>query len=363
MARGRRRRLGEILVESGTITESELEDALAAQTHEGVRQRLGTAIIRLGYSTEESIADALATQLGLETVDLSVVGPEPQALSRIPRQLAERHHVLPLHVDEDQNLVVAMSDPTNVFALDDIKFSSGLRGIRAVVSTETSITEALRRTYGSDTAALDMVEGMGDGDVTTIEEDDDLAVTAGGDDQPIIRLANAILADAVRSRTSDVHVEPERDRVRVRYRIDGMLRETMRVPKHIGPALISRLKIMSSLDIAERRRPQDGRAMIRVEGQEVDLRVSTMPTMYGETIVMRLLRKGAERLDIEDLGISPDARAMFEAALERPQGLIVITGPTGSGKTTTLYAGLSIIADPVRNILTLEDPIEYQLEG
>ncbi|MBW3621199.1 MAG: Flp pilus assembly complex ATPase component TadA [Actinobacteria bacterium] len=362
MARERRRRLGEILVASGTLTESQLEDALAAQNHDGERQRLGATVTRLGFATEDAIAEAVATQLGLETVDLSRVGPEPDALSRVPRQLAERHHVLPLKVEPGQNLLVAMSDPTNVFAMDDIKFSSGLRGVRAVVATETSITEALRRTYGTDTGALDIVEGMADGDVQTVEEEDDLA-TVAGDDQPIIRLANAILADAVRTRASDIHVEPERDRVRIRYRIDGMLRETMRVPKHIGPALLSRLKIMSSLDIAERRRPQDGRSMIRVEGQEVDLRVSTMPTMFGETMVMRLLRKGAERLDIDDLGISPDARAMFESALDRPQGLIVITGPTGSGKTTTLYAGLSIIADPVRNVITLEDPIEYQLEG
>jgi type IV pilus assembly protein PilB len=359
----RRKRLGEILVASGTIDESQLEDALAAQADGSVRRRLGATIIDLGFSTEDDIAAALATQLRLETVDLAEIGPEPAALQRIPRHLAERHHVLPLRIDEDQQLVVAMADPTNVFALDDLKLGSGLRDVRPVVSTETAITEALRRTYASDSAALDMVENMVEGDVTTVDEDEDLAAVAAGDDQPIIRLANAILADAVRTRTSDVHVEPERDHVRIRYRIDGLLRETMRVPKHIGPSLVSRLKIMSTLDIAERRRPQDGRAMIRVEGQEVDLRVSTMPTMHGETIVMRLLRKGAERLSIDDLGISPDARAMFESALERPQGLIVITGPTGSGKTTTLYAGLSLISDPVRNILTLEDPIEYQLEG
>jgi type IV pilus assembly protein PilB len=364
MERERRKRLGEILVASDVITGAQLEDALAQQSSGGRRQRLGATIIRLGMSTETDIAGALAQQLGLETVDLAEVGPETAAIQRVPRSLAERHHALPLRIDADDHLVVAMSDPTNVVAFDDLKLTSGLRGVRPLVSTESAVGEALRRAYGSDTAALDMVEGMGEGDVTTVEDrDDDLATATEGDDQPIIRLANAILADAVRTRTSDVHVEPEREHLRVRYRIDGMLRETMRVPKHIGPALTSRLKIMSSLDIAERRRPQDGRAMIRVEGQEVDLRVSTMPTMFGETVVMRLLRKGAERLTIEDLGISPDARETFETALERPQGLILVTGPTGSGKTTTLYAGLSIIAQPFRNLITLEDPIEYQLEG
>jgi type IV pilus assembly protein PilB len=362
--RDRRKRLGEILVASGVLTEAQLEDALVEQSSGGRRHRLGTTIIRMGLSTESDIARALARQLGLDTVDLADVGSEPAALQRVPRSLAERHHALPLRIDPDDHLVVAMSDPTNVVAFDDLKLTSGLRGVRPVVSTESAVGEALRRAYGSDRAALDMVEGMSDGDVTTVEEaDEDLATATGGDDQPIIRLANAILADAVRSRTSDVHVEPEREHVRVRYRIDGLLRETMRVPKHIGPALTSRLKIMSSLDIAERRRPQDGRAMIRVESQEVDLRVSTMPTMFGETVVMRLLRKGAERLTIDDLGISPDARTAFESALDRPQGLILVTGPTGSGKTTTLYAGLSIIAEPVRNLITLEDPIEYQLEG
>ncbi len=358
-----KRRLGEILLAQGVITDGELEDALAEQSTGGRRERLGATIIRLGMAEEADIAHALASQLGLGTVDLAKVGAESAALSRVPRKLAERHHILPLAIDENDILVVAMADPTNVVALDDIKLTSGLRGTRAVVTTQSSIDAALRRLYGADQEALDVVEGL-ENDVQTIDEDEDLNAAAdASDDQPIIRLANAILSDAVRGRASDVHVEPERDRVRVRYRIDGMLREAMRVPRHIGPALTSRLKIMSNLDIAERRRPQDGRAMIRVEGQEVDLRVSTMPTMYGEVMVLRLLRKGTERLKIDDLGLAPDLRETFETALSRPQGLIVMTGPTGSGKTTSLYAGLATLADPVRNIITLEDPVEYQLAG
>ncbi|MDX1620907.1 MAG: ATPase, T2SS/T4P/T4SS family, partial [Nitriliruptorales bacterium] len=357
--RHRRKRLGEILVNGDVITEIQLEDALAAQNEGGARRRLGTTIVELGFCDEQDIADALARQLGYGTVDLAEVAPDAGALGRVPRKLAERHHALPLEIDDDDFLVVAMSDPTNVVALDDLKLTSGLRGIRPVVAPESDVTDALRRAYSTDTSALEMVEGMHEGEVVTVDrrEPDDLTSGSGADAQPIIRLANAILADAVRTRASDIHVEPERGHVRVRYRIDGMLRETMRVPKHIGPSLTSRLKIMASLDIAERRRPQDGRAMIRVEGQEVDLRVSTMPTLFGETIVLRLLRKGAEQLHVEELGLATDVREQFMNALERPQGLIVCTGPTGSGKTTTLYAGMTELADPVRNILTLEDPI------
>ncbi|MFP5309526.1 MAG: ATPase, T2SS/T4P/T4SS family [Actinomycetes bacterium] len=364
---GRRRRLGEILIDGGVIDESQLHDALAAQTAGGRRRRLGSTIVALGLASEDAITHALATQLNLETVDLAAVGPESSALGKVPRKLAERHDVLPLRIDPDGTLIVAMSDPTNVVALDDLRLASGVRAVRPVVANASSLELALKRAYGSDQAALDMVGALGDSDVVVQdrarEGQVEVAETGELDDQPIIRLANAVLADAVRTRASDIHVEPEREHLRVRYRIDGMLRETMRVPKHIGPALTSRLKIMSNLDIAERRRPQDGRSMIRVQGSEVDLRVSTMPTMFGETVVMRLLRKGAERLDVDDLAMSPDVRDRFDSALARPQGLVVITGPTGSGKTTTLYAGLGSLVDEVRNIITLEDPIEYQLEG
>jgi type II secretory ATPase GspE/PulE/Tfp pilus assembly ATPase PilB-like protein/ActR/RegA family two-component response regulator len=362
---GRRRRLGEILIDGGVIDEGQLQDALAAQSSSGRRRRLGSTIVGLGFASEEKISEALATQLRLETVDLSAVGPEPSALTRVPRKLAERHEALPLRLDADGTLHVAMSDPTNVVALDDIKLAAGVRSVRPVIATTSALELALTRAYGSDQAALEMVGALGDADVVVSRQEREVAVDDAGelDDQPIIRLANAILADAVRTRASDVHVEPEREHVRVRYRVDGLLRETMRVPRHIGPALTSRLKIMSNLDIAERRRPQDGRSMIRVASSEVDLRVSTMPTMFGETVVMRLLRKGSERMELDDLAMSPDVRERFESALARPQGLIVITGPTGSGKTTTLYAGLGSLVDEVRNIITLEDPIEYQIQG
>ncbi|MBW3664510.1 MAG: Flp pilus assembly complex ATPase component TadA [Actinobacteria bacterium] len=362
-----RRRIGEILVEAGVISKSQLIEALEAQRGDGRRARLGTVIVSLALATEDDIAHALATQLGYDTVDLTAQGPEPAALQRVPRKLAERHQVLPLRIEDLDVLVVAMSDPTNVVALDDIRLTSAMRAVRPVVAPESELIDAIRRAFGTDQAALDIVDSLGGHeDVAAIEEtnlEDLSAVSATAGAQPIVRLANAILADAVRTRASDVHIEPERDGVRVRYRIDGLLREKMDIPRGLGPALLSRIKITANLDIAERRLPQDGRSAIRVEDTEVDLRVSTMPTLHGETIVLRLLRKGEERLSIDDLGLASDSRELFESALARPQGLVLLTGPTGSGKTTTLYAGLTELTDPVRNVITLEDPIEYQLQG
>lgn len=364
--RERRRRLGEILLDEGALSQDQLEEALAEQGAHAPRERLGTTVVRLGFCREVDIAQALARQLGYDTVDLSDEGPEAQALARVSRRLAERHQALPLRIEDEGTLVVAMSDPTNVVALDDLRITARMRSVRPLVAPESDVAAALRRAYGTDQTALEMMDALDGGDVRMADEPEleDLArLTETVEEAPVKRLANAILSDAVRTRASDVHVEPTRDAVRVRYRIDGILRETMHVPRNIGPALTSRIKIMSNLDIAERRRPQDGRAMIRVEGQDVDLRVSTMPAMFGETVVLRLLRKGAERLGMTDLGMSSEDLSMFEYALDRPQGLIICTGPTGSGKTTTLYAGLTRLADPVRNIITLEDPIEYQLEG
>lgn len=362
-----RRRIGEILVEAGVISKSQLIEALEAQRGDGRRARLGSVIVSLALATEDDIAHALATQLGYETIDLTAEGPEPAALQRVPRKLAERHQVLPLRIEDRDVLVVAMSDPTNVVALDDIRLTSAMRAVRPVVAPESELVDAIRRAFGTDQAAMDIVDSLGGhDDVEAIDEtnlEDLSAVSATAGAQPIVRLANAILADAVRGRASDIHIEPERDGVRVRYRIDGLLREKMDIPRGLGPALLSRIKITANLDIAERRLPQDGRSVIRVEGTEVDLRVSTMPTLHGETIVLRLLRKGEERLSIDDLGLVSDSRELFEAALARPQGLILLTGPTGSGKTTTLYAGLTELTDPVRNVITLEDPIEYQLQG
>ncbi len=356
-----RPRIGQVLMAAGILDAEQLQTALGTQAATEGHQRLGQAILDLGYCTEAELTEALSEQLGVPAVDLSQEAPDPGALERVPRRLARRHRVLPLRV-ENGNLVVAMADPTDVVARDDLELTAGVGDLDVLVASETQIAQGLRRSYGADGAARAALDEL-DEDRIELPDVLDQLDAGSGEDGPVIRLANAILEEAVRLRASDVHIEPGRHELRVRYRVDGMLRESMRAPRRIMPALASRIKVMASLDIAERRRPQDGRARLRVDGQDVDLRISTMPSMHGETIVLRLLQKGQERLLLDDLGLSPDIRSTFERILERPQGLIVITGPTGSGKTTTLYAALTEIADPVRNIVTLEDPIEYELPG
>jgi type IV pilus assembly protein PilB len=351
----RRRRLGEVLVGAGVITEEQLNEALVSS---GPRERLGQALMRLEIVGEVDIADAVADQLGLDRIDLAVERPTRDAVARVPANLAERHEVVPVRMEDDV-LVLATTDPSDVPAMDDVRLTARARKVRPVIATPSSIEAARRRAYRGD-AARDMLLDLEEDEVP--EEDDDLEDLTS-DAQPVIKLVNTLLAEAVVSRASDVHIEPSRDGLNIRIRVDGLLRERGHVPRSMAGQVVSRLKIMSRLDIAERRLPQDGRATIRVEGQEVDLRVSTMPTMHGETVVLRLLPKGAERVPISDLGLSGPTHEMFLDALERPQGLVLVTGPTGSGKTTTLYAGLEAVADPTRNVLTLEDPVESELPG
>ncbi len=351
----RRRRLGELLVEANVINEEQLANAL----HEsGPRERLGQTLMRLNVIGEDDLADAVATQLGLERVDLSVDRPTAEAIELVPPNLAERHEVVPVRLDGEV-LVLATSDPSDVAAMDDIRLAARSRKVRPVIATDSAIDAARRRAYRAD-AARDMLLDLEDEEAVDEDPDvDDLT----SDAQPVIKLVNTLLGDAVIARASDLHLEPVRDGLTVRIRVDGLLREHGHVPRSMAAQVVSRIKIMSRLDIAERRLPQDGRATIRIEGQEVDLRVSTMPTMHGETVVLRLLPKGAERVPIDELGLTEDARSAFLEALERPQGLVLVTGPTGSGKTTTLYAGLEAVADPTRNVLTLEDPVESELSG
>ncbi len=359
-ARPPRRRLGQLLVDDGALTDEQLAEALQVQRADNRRRRLGRVLRDLNLVDEFDMAAALARQLGLQRADLNArPTPPPSVVDMVPRRIAEAHKLLPLEFDEESGrLIIAMADPTNVLAMDDLRTVEGVRRISIMVAPESGIERGIVRAYEQDTANR-AVEELGI--VEEVEDDTDLGSEAG--DEPVIRLVNALLADAVRSRASDVHVEPERDGMRVRVRIDGMLRETQHIPRALAASVTSRLKIMSSLDIAERRRPQDGRAAIRVDGQEVDLRVSTMPSMFGETTVLRLLRKGAERYEVDDLGFSEHQLELFNRALNQSQGMILMTGPTGSGKTTTLYAGLAELAAPTRNVVTLEDPIEYQLSG
>jgi type IV pilus assembly protein PilB len=367
---GGRRRLGEVLVAGGVLTEAQLDEALRAQKEAkgGRRRRLGEVITALGLADEVQIARALSDQLGLPFVDLGSLPIADETLAVLPRNVAVRHMAVPITLAHDV-LTVALADPTNVLALDDIRLATRLSSVRTAVATASDLQEAVNRYYGgtgtsggvADTfGALQDVEGL----EATEDKDEDLEQVGDVDDAPVVRLVNAIMGEALHSRASDIHIEPQERDVHVRFRIDGLLREITVVPKPIQGPLISRIKILSGMDISERRKPQDGRGRIRLERLEADTRVSSMPTMHGETVVIRLLRKESEKAKtIAEIGLSDHDREAFQRALSEPQGLVLITGPTGSGKTSSLYAGLATVIRPDINVVTLEDPVEYQMAG
>jgi type IV pilus assembly protein PilB len=356
-----RRRIGELLLDDGVLAPEQLQAALrSAKVIDGRRERLGQTIVRLGFTNADNVGRALARQLQLEYFSDDELPINDALIAQVPAGLAERHSLLPIGAEPDGTLLVACADPTNIVALDDVRLASGARRVRALVASSTLIEAALRRAYGFDQRAGELIDAMGS------NRDDDaaeLALATVTEDAPVIRLAEGIIADAVDARASDIHVEPGRLETHVRYRIDGVLKQVMAVPRSATGPLISRLKLMSGMDIAERRRPQDGRARYTGKSAEVDLRVSSLPSMNGETIVIRLLRKGSERLDVGDIGFSAEQLAQVMPIVERPQGLVLITGPTGSGKTSTLYALLAHLVGEHTNIITVEDPVEYELPG
>lgn len=361
-ADGRRRRLGEVLIDEQLITAAQLEHALSEQrSTDGPRRRLGQVVADLGYATEREVAQALATHLGLESADLSRVVPAPDVVRLLPRAVADRTGVLLLDRHPDGGLIVASSDPTNVLALDDVRMYTRAAELYVVVAPATQIKDHLARAWSlaADDSGVTMIAEDVD-DQTSQAED---FAGAGTDDAPIVKLVNQVLADAARLRASDIHIESQRDGLRIRYRVDGLLRDVMNAPKRIGPSVVSRVKIMSGLDIAERRVPQDGRSRIVVDGSAIDTRVSTLPSLHGEKIVVRLLTRADNVPSLASLGFEPAQLATFTSALSVPQGLVLITGPTGSGKTNTLYAAINETMTPDKNIVTLEDPIEVQLPG
>ena len=352
-----------MLLGSGVLDEDQLGSLLAEQAAQprASRQRLGALVIDRGLATERQIAAALAQALGLLMVDLTSSSVSATAARLIPRAVAERYGVIGVsHVDGV--LTVAMTDPTNVVALDDVRLYTGARSIAVVVATEGAVRDYLSRAWSLGEDSSD-VTGMFDDLATAGLVEDDPELALAGEETPTVRLVNAILTDAVRARGSDIHLEPELDGVRVRYRVDGLLRDVMTVPRSAASAMTSRVKIMSGLDIAERRRPQDGRTRINVEGESVDARVSTLPTMHGEKVVIRLLSRAEGVLPLARVGLSEGQLNTVLGTLVAPQGLVLITGPTGSGKTSTLYSAVCQVRTPDRNIVTLEDPIEMQLRG
>jgi type IV pilus assembly protein PilB len=363
-----RRRLGDLLIENGLLTVAELADALSEQGNAdaGRRRRLGQVVVDKGFLTEHQLAQALADLLGLELVDLNTAGPELVFIRMLPRQVAERSCMLVIGRPAGNGIKVAVADPTNVVGLDDVRLYTGASTLTVAVCTETQIREQLARAWSmldnhGEFAAVtddDPANDVGDAGAA---DDDDLASAA--DQAPTVRLATGIVTEAARIGASDIHVEPQADGLRIRYRVDGLLRDVMRVPKSASAALVSRLKIVSGLDIAERRLPQDGRTRLTVDGAAVDARVATLPSVHGEKVVIRLLASSHTVPSVDELGLDPDQLDALIAGCRAAQGLVLITGPTGSGKTHTLYSALSQVATSDKNVVTLEDPVEIQLQG
>ena len=355
-----RKRLGDVLVAAGVISEDELTQALAAQRAViGARRRLGHVLVDMGMCTEKQIAAALGEQLHLQVVDLRQVALSPDTVRLLPRSVAQRLGILVVSRDGSR-LAVAVSDPTDVVALDDVRLHTGATELTVLVATETQVRDHLSRVWSLAEDASD-VSAFFTEDVASAEPAED--GSGAVDDAPTVRLVAMVLADAVRVGASDIHVEPQRDSLRVRFRVDGVLRDVMTAPRSAIASVTSRLKIVSGLDIAERRLPQDGRTRITVDGSGVDARVSTMPSLHGEKVVVRLMTREDKVPNLEAVGMDHDQLDALRTALATPQGLILITGPTGSGKTNTLYSALTSIHTPERNIVTLEDPVEVQLPG
>lgn len=351
-----RKRLGDILQEHGLITEQQLAVALEEQLKTG--DRLGQALIKLRYVTPEQVAEALSEHLKLERVDFARRYIAPEIVNEIPMAMITSMHVLPLEV-ENGVLVVAMSDPLNINIIDDLQRLTG-KIIKPMIATEDEIDEAFQRTRNIAQSAREVIDRYREEEEEQQPAEEQKQYLG---DAPGVKLANMILEQAIKQKASDVHLEPHQDGMRVRYRIDGILRNIMEIPRHLRNDVNSRVKIMGNLDITERRKPQDGRIQMTLDGHEVDMRISSLPTVYGEKIVARVLHRSSHLMELEDFGFSSKNLERIEHMLRLSQGLILVTGPTGSGKSTTLYAFLHRLNSPEKNIVTVEDPVEYLLEG
>ena len=351
-----RQRLGELLLEAGVVDSSTLNKAVEEQAQ--TKERLGQILLREGAASQKDIARALARQFGVPYVDLDEVVPQEAALLVVPEHLARQFQIVPLQL-ADRTLRLGMVDPLDVLAVDDVRHHTGY-GIELAVVTH----EHFLRVLGAYPAHDESVRSLTSEITTRVGEEMDVEhLRSLVDEAPVVRLVNLIFLRAIRQRASDIHVEPQEQQVRVRYRIDGILYNGMALPRRIHEAVVSRLKIMADIDIAERRLPQDGRIQLKNDGREIDIRVSTIPTVYGEKIVLRILDKSAGLLGLDKLGLLADDRRRFESLMQKPYGIVLLTGPTGSGKTTTLYAILSKLNSSESNIVSIEDPVEYQIDG
>jgi type IV pilus assembly protein PilB len=348
------------LVESSLISQQQLELALTEQTKTG--GSLGYNLVKTGAISEKAFAEFLSQTYNVAAVDLDELEADEHSIELIPPEVATKFQVVPIK-REGRVLTVAMANPDNIFAIDDIKFITGLE-VHPVVATETAIKRAIDRFYESADSLAEVMKDMQE-DFEIVEEmDEDAgAAEALSEDAPVVKLVNSLIADAVNKGASDIHVEPFEKKLRVRYRIDGVLHEMMSPPYKMKGAVTSRLKIMAELDIAEKRVPQDGRIKIRIGAKKIDLRVSSLPTIFGEKIVMRILDKSNLQIDLTKLGFQQEALTKLVRGIEMPYGMVLVTGPTGSGKTTTLYSALNKINLPEFNIMTAEDPVEYNIDG
>ena len=357
-------KLGELLVQEDLISREQLETALAEQKISG--GRLSVYLSKLGYLEESEMCDILSKQYGVPSINLSEFEIDPDVIKIIPEDVVEKYRVIPIS-KADSSLIVAMADPSNILAMDDIKFLTGLN-VEAVVATEESIQAAIEKYYNTQDVDLDdVLSDFEDEDLELIQEEEDVNVRElekATEEAPVVKLVNLILSDAIKKGASDIHLEPYEKSFRVRFRIDGVLHKVMDPPKKLQNAIISRIKIMAELDIAERRLPQDGRIKLKTpRGKEMDFRVSSLPTIYGEKIVLRLLDKENLQLDMTKLGFEEKALKDFKDSIHKPYGMVLVTGPTGSGKTTTLYSALSELNQITDNISTAEDPVEFTLKG
>ncbi len=371
-------RLGDMLVAEGVITQEQLQNAINYQAEKG--GRLGNALVDMGFVSQDVIMAFVGTQLGIPHVNLEDYGTIPgTVLQAVPESLCVKQCLVPI-TQHDNRLTVAMADPLNMVAIDDIKLSTGF-DVETVISSEADIRAAIERYYGvaaqdqqkqsSSEPTTDMnqiISSMGkDGNVEVMHEEaeqtDISSLEAAGEEAPVVKVVNAVITEAVRIDASDIHIEPFEDKLRIRFRVDGVLQEVQAPPRQMCAALASRIKIMSDLDIAERRKPQDGKIKVKVLGKDIDIRVSIIPVAMGEKICMRILDSSNLSVNLEDLGFLTSPLANFSKVITEPYGMVLVCGPTGSGKSTTLYSALSTINDPEKNIQTVENPIEYKLFG
>lgn len=347
-------RLGEMLIANGVITEDQLKATLKVQKEK--KERIGTIFKKLGYATEDDIILVLGKQMGIKHLSLSNIIVDRSLLQKVPESIARKYQVIPVYKKNDV-LTLSMVDPLDVFAIDKIKELTGLE-VEPVVSKESEVMRAISANYLGGKSKLQDAASSVD-DATDALDQENLQDTEA--DSPVIKLVNNIISEAVTDGASDVHIEPEADKMRVRYRVDGIMREVMSSPKTFYSSLISRIKVMGGLDISEKRVPQDGRCQLNVSGHEIDIRISTLPTIFGEKIVLRLLDRQNIFVELEHLGLEGAALEALKRQIKKPYGLMLVTGPTGSGKTSTLYAILNSINTLEKNIVTVEDPVEYQM--